>query len=891
MRRFAIAVVVLVAHLAPAAQVPQTPPGPDAVSRLLTDLQNALRGNADDIRALAAPNIAPSIIGYMSELTRASAASSVIVRERTRRPAATGFDVAADVLFEQGAKGRVATWLIAARPDRDAAGPFKITDLREISAVDGLLKLTLDTSRQFDIKNLTLTATDLTLTVGSGFAFAAMAPSGVTGLVVRGKGSLRFAPPDPAEQLQLKIFSHRSDFITDVDTVFVRMSPVEMAQRVSLDSLVPVDVRPDDLARAQQLFDEYAPKTYSLDLRALTSDRWSLEPLFGSMVVEFRTKTHGWLTYTRSPAEAEDIALFDRVGSRNICQYSSSARIASRGRSYGDEDVALYDVEHYAVDLAFDPARSRINGRGSLRLRITSDATSTITIKLASQLVVTRAASPEFGELLALRVIGQNSLLVGLPAAVHRGSLLTIDLSYTGILPPQTIDQESLNVDPQDKPQDKPQDEPIVTPEPRFMYSNRVQWYPQGVASDYATAEMRITAPAEYQIVASGRLVGSSVAPPAAGSATSAGTRTVQYVADRPVRYLAVLMGRLGPVGNLSVTVPALAPTAGASTESATTVALDVVSTPRMVSRNRQTAARAGEILRFYAEQMGGAPYPTLTVAGLDDNLPGGHSPAYLVALHQPLPTTPYSWADDPVAFDTVFPSFFLAHEVAHQWWGQAIGWRNYHDQWLSEGTAQYFAVLFAAHDRGPDLLETIITTMRDRSQPLLNQGPISLGYRVGHIQRDSRALRSIIYNKSAVVLHMLRRYIGDEAFFSGLRLFYSDWRFRKAGTDDFEAAMQATTTQPLEKFFDQWIRGFTLPRVRLSWRTEDDGATGVIRVEQLREPFDFPLTVNVQFADGSSVDRTLKVTGAAYEERLALKSALRRVSAKDELSYYELAR
>ena len=71
----------------------------------------------------------------------------------------------------------------------------------------------------------------------------------------------------------------------------------------------------------------------------------------------------------------------------------------------------------------------------------------------------------------------------------------------------------------------------------------------------------------------------------------------------------------------------------------------------------------------------------------------------------------------------------------------------------------------------------------------------------------------------------------------------------------------------------------------------EDVGASGVVRIEQLREPFDFPLTVNVQFADGTSRDRTLKVSGAAYEERFSVTAAVKRVSVKDELSYYELAR
>jgi aminopeptidase N len=173
----------------------------------------------------------------------------------------------------------------------------------------------------------------------------------------------------------------------------------------------------------------------------------------------------------------------------------------------------------------------------------------------------------------------------------------------------------------------------------------------------------------------------------------------------------------------------------------------------------------------------------------------------------------------------------------------------------------------------------------------VLDQGPIALGYRVGHIRRDGRALRSILYNKSAVVLHMLRRYIGDEAFFDGLRRFYAQWRFRKAGTDDLQAAFQAGTPVPLGRFFEQWIRGFAVPRVRLTWRAEPGGAETVIRVEQRGEPFDFPLTVAVQVGSGPAIERTLRVTGAVFEERVSLPSPARRVSIRDDLSYFEAAR
>jgi len=893
MRRLTIAVLVVLAHAVPRAQTAQAPP--DEVARLLKDLERALvSGRVDDFRAIALPTVPPAVVTQFTFAAGGLAdGRDVVLKERLRRPIVPGYEIVADALVSRDIQGRAATWLITAQPDA-GSGRLRIGGLRELSAVDGLLKLRLDTTRQFTVKNLAITATDLALTMSSGFAFVAMAPGGMTALVLRGKGQIQFTPPDPAEQLQLRIFSRRSTFTTDVNTVFIRMSPLEFTRRLSANSLVPGPVRPADLARAQEVFDDFAPRTYNLDLHALTTDRWSLEPGPGSLVFEFRTSGHGWLTYVRSPSDFEDISLFDRATARNICLYSSSNRPGRR--RLDDEDAAGYDIEHYAIDVAFDPEHARVAGRGALTVRITSAAIDNMTIRLAQPLAVSKVSSPELGELLALRVIGQNHLMVGLPASVRRGSRLTLELTYAGVLPPQPIDQESLA--PQGESQGPQDDQLLVTPEPRYIYSNRVQWYPQGVNSDYATADLRLTVPAEYQVIGSGRMIGSSStpaaaipAPAASEAATAAPARTVQFLADRPVRYLACIISRLQLVGRALANVPTVAPLSDSSVDPPTSVILDVLSTPRVVARNRQTTALATEMIEFYAKQMGEAPYPMLTVAALEDNLPGGHSPAYLVALHQALPTTPYSWSSDPVAFEGQYPNFFLAHEIAHQWWGQAVGWRTYRDQWLSEGLAQYFAVLFAAEDRGPGLLASLIGTMRDTSQRELDEGPISLGYRVGHIRNDSRALRSILYNKSAVVLHMLRRYVGDDAFFEGLRRFYAQWRFRKAGTDDLQAAFQAGTPLPLNKFFDGWIRGFTVPRIKLTWHMDDDGTTGVIRVEQRGELFDFPLTVVLQFGDGRSEERTLKVSGAAFEDRVPATSPLRKVSIKDKLSYFETVR
>ena len=68
----------------------------------------------------------------------------------------------------------------------------------------------------------------------------------------------------------------------------------------------------------------------------------------------------------------------------------------------------------------------------------------------------------------------------------------------------------------------------------------------------------------------------------------------------------------------------------------------------------------------------------------------------YFAVISTPVSFATLNWRGDPASFEN-FPQFFLAHELAHQWWGQAIGWKNYHEQWISEGFAQYFAALYRA--------------------------------------------------------------------------------------------------------------------------------------------------------------------------------------------------
>jgi hypothetical protein len=417
--------------------------------------------------------------------------------------------------------------------------------------------------------------------------------------------------------------------------------------------------------------------------------------------------------------------------------------------------------------------------------------------------------------------------------------------------------------------------------------------------------------PAEYDVVATGMLTGRPAPASETGPGAIRGGRTFIFQNDRPVRYLSFIVSRmqqvvatrlpirssLGDFGDVRVTVPdPLAPTQSAPARASsvaepsaavavasdeTTLALTVKANPRQIGRGRALADQTSSILQFYASIVGEAPYPAFTLAVTENETPGGHSPAYFAMLNQVLPTSPIIWRNDPVNFEG-FPAFYLAHELAHQWWGQAVGWKNYHEQWLSEGFAQYFAALYAEKALEPNVFPSVLRQMRRSGIDTSPQGPIYLGYRLGHIKGERTVFRSLVYNKSAMVLHMLRRLVGDEQFFFGIRRYYAEWRFKKAGTDDFRAAMEAATGRDLGPFFETWIYGVAIPRVAFTSRSPDASSV-VVKFEQRGDVAPIPITVTLTYANGETESVMVPVTERVVERTLKLKGPLRKVEANED--------
>jgi len=201
-----------------------------------------------------------------------------------------------------------------------------------------------------------------------------------------------------------------------------------------------------------------------------------------------------------------------------------------------------------------------------------------------------------------------------------------------------------------------------------------------------------------------------------------------------------------------------------------------------------------------------------------------------------------------------------IAHEEAHQWFGNSVTENDWHHVWLSEGFATYFANLYLENAYGRDRL--VEEQQEDREQVigfyLENQSPII----DTSIVDINKVLSKNTYQKAGWVLHMLRHEVGDDVFWKGIRHYYGTYRNRNALTEDFQKIMEDVSAKDLDLFFNQWLYRPGHPKIVAKWRYDPKAKSVVIDIQQTQKDyiFQFPLDVELVQKDGSKELKTLQV-------------------------------
>ena len=200
-----------------------------------------------------------------------------------------------------------------------------------------------------------------------------------------------------------------------------------------------------------------------------------------------------------------------------------------------------------------------------------------------------------------------------------------------------------------------------------------------------------------------------------------------------------------------------------------------------------------------------------------------------------------------------------MAHEIAHQWFGDMASEKSFPHLWLSEGFATYLTHIYIESKYGTDSLNT---EMKNEREEIINFAKESGRPIVDSTSPLMQLLNPNSYQKGGWVLHMLRRQLGDAVFHTIIRNYYAAYAGKNADTRDFQKICEKESGKDLSVFFDQWLYSPGLPKIELKWKYDIKTKSISATVTQLQKNiFQFPIEIQMLTSSGNLSTETVTVT------------------------------
>jgi hypothetical protein len=742
------------------------------------------------------------------------------------------------VIYQNSYSALIETWEMDLEK---AGGEWKIKGKKARGNISHLYKIMMPAERAERVESVEIRHVDITITFKNAVIFYDNIPDLETALLILGEGHLSFSPSDPREKHQIELIYKNKTLDDTLKYAFLRFSPSFMENNIKI--VRKPESSGDAISEAERnkaysLFMKYHLHYFTIQ-SSLSQAPLSFLPQSDEAVIEFSGKK-GDLAYIFSPFAKEEITLCERSKERYINLYSPPSEKGKRRMIV--TFAQSFDVQDYRIELDFEPRNFYLSAKAKIKVRSEVERLDAVKFKFNPSLQILRIYDEEKRELFyTLDKLGKT-LYIYFLEPVARNMSSTVEIVYRGSLEPPIQVTDTL-IEPQ-------RSDSVVFIPPRYetyLFSQAAFWYPSPSDEDYFTAWLKIIVPPDYSSVATGILLeeGTLNGTQRVTEIDKMGSSFSVFETRKPVKYLSFLVGKLSLTEKKASPLP---------------LSVYVASDVRWLRKDFLEDTQS--ILEFYENLFGPFPYENLRIIQRLWPTAGGHSPASFIVMNE-LPRSPDGHLSGTLIMKPSSPvdlaqwkEYFLAHEIAHQWWGQGVTWASYRDQWLSEGLAQFSAVLYLRSRYNGGTFSSILKKFAKWTEKKTDRGPITLGSRLSFL--DFEAYQAIIYDKTSLVLNMLHDLLGDKLFFAGLREFFKRYKYSAATTDQFKRVMEEISERGLDDFFSSWFDSHLLPQVRVTYLVNktETGEILKVKVDQVNDVFVFPLWLDWVEEKGGALHR-----------------------------------
>ncbi len=481
-------------------------------------------------------------------------------------------------------------------------------------------------------------------------------------------------------------------------------------------------------------------------------------------------------------------------------------------------DRARLRVDDYQIEAELSPHLHQITARAKVKFTALQDLNVAV-FELNNALRVTRVLDANNKPLSAERLTQDFTVRVPLADGLNKGSSTTLTFEYEGTLE---------NAD--DSPVPGLSLAYIGDDTSYLLYSGR--WFPvSGYGMNRFTSTISITLPAHMLVIGSGKSTVADNGPSTKPGSNGLPTKTFTFTSAKPSFPGTIVAGIFQEYKSDDAGMD-----------------LHVFFKPTHQALAATYATTAVQEFTYFITLYGIPPSQRLNVVEL------------------PSDTVPYAWAPEIAGIAghsiTEKPNYrLLANAIAHQWWGVSVSPATKDDWWLTDGFSRYSEAMYVESAAGTAGLEEAV---KDMSVGALAYDTVPLSS-ASKLDLFSTEFQSLVTDKGAMILHMLRWVLGEDKYLKTMRDFATQYAGKSATTDDFRAVAEKNYGDQLTWFFSQWLDSTGAPEFKVKYTVyrlgTDKGFRVTGEINQDLDLFRMPVDLRID-TDGKTEDKRIEVVG-----------------------------